>query len=1669
MPVILNLEDKILSLIRGERYKWFTTGVNLGGVAGVSGGTGGPLGGFIGQLTQARVTYDTSEAETMDVPASGSSLVNNLNRIRYRITTLESGGASGYTTIKDEGVEQGNVTILDFLGAGVEAVVSGSTALITVTVSGGVENLDELLDVTIVTPSGGDILYYHATSGWINQNAAEIGLSEVGHLHDDRYYTESEVDGLLHDSVTVEDTDSINLELTGQALSGYVLPGGVDHDQLLNFETTEHFIESSIDHTNIQNIGTTSHDDLDAHVASGIIHFLEEDISHLNIQDVGSNAHSVIDSHISDTAIHFDELGELSDVTIGGVAQGEVLTYESGDWVPSGIIAGHDPVTIADTSSLNLELTDQSLSGYVLPGGVDHDQLLNFETNEHFTEASIDHTNIQNIGTNSHDDIDTHVASGSIHFTEGSISHLNIQDIGSNAHSAIDTHISNEPATSISTHANDDDAHHAKYTDAEVETVITAELVDGQSIDSAIDTLISTHAGLSDPHTGYVLETLADDANDFLVATGADTFIKKTLAETGAILEGDMQHDNLQGYEADEHVANAIPYGGLVYNTETWLTPTHSLQLMEIWNLLFRADARYTVTLGNWATENVGALFDGNFDQSANNIVASGEIATVTIDFIDKGEYGANGLVYPQGYVYVHCYKSSPPYSLPAGVTGRFQDRDDAWHALTTPTEIGTNTWRLTIPSNHYMVLLELSIEGHADDGSRIAEIDLFERRQGANYWTVPNKYKAEKLYSDWAWYDSNNDAQVTIGTNGNITLTGNVDGVDVSTLPALISANTTQAEVEAIIDDELVDGQSIDLAIDSLIGTHTTDDDAHHTKYTDSEALAQAQTRIEDTAYPTGWDADTLHAPSQNALFDKIDAMDTIIAGISGGAGDFVEDDIYGSGWDGDTTHAPSQNAVYDKIDGMDTLIAANTTVTEVEAVITAEIVDGQSIDLAIDSLIATHTTDDDAHHAKYTDTEVESVITAEIVDGQSIDNAIDSLISTHVTDDDAHHTPYTDTDAEAVVTAELVDGQSIDLAIDSLISTHTTDDDAHHTRYADSETEDVITAELVDGQSIDLAIDSLITTHATDDDAHHVKYTDAEALTQAQTRILDGAYPTSWDTDTTHAPSRNALYDIISTISGGGGLWSEGAGGDIYYNGGEVGIGTSSPDEKLHIIGDGVTSGIPLLLQNEGATTITQIESYHTSAYGGGGIIGYGARNTVASPSNVVSDDRLGFFVGGGYAGTSFKNVAEIGFYADSGTISETSLPSYILLKTTADGSVSRTERVRIGSTEVVINDPGNDVDFRIESDDNTSILFVDGGNDDIIIGDNVHPTGGQISSDENKWISTDDGYNFLSLSSLNNSLPLNSITTYAARGTVASPSATQLNDYFLFLGARGYDDADWDTTSAGMIIQASENWDATGHGSKITFEVTLSGTTTRVPVLRLGDDTGNLSFVVINEQGLDMDFRVEGEDDPYLLMTDAFNDRVIIGSGITNHRFEVSQNDKPVLEVDNSIGARTYRYVTGGNSPQASFTVTTDKSSGTISDGFGAKQAFRVADDNGDHHWQGGLAYAQDFTNDRSELQLMMKSGAADTYATTQVFNATYDEIVINEPGDDRNFRVESLNQTDALHVDAGTGYVTIHSAKTTTGDPTGNEGLIYWNTVDNVIKMYVDGAWRTLATW
>lgn len=89
-----------------------------------------------------------------------------------------------------------------------------------------------------------------------------------------------------------------------------------------------------------------------------------------------------------------------------------------------------------------------------------------------------------------------------------------------------------------------------EYTDSDVEAVITAELADGESIDSAIDSLISSHAGVSNAHHE---PTVAGDLNhNDLANIDADDVKHITAVQLAAL------HDTYTDAEAVDAVEAAV-------------------------------------------------------------------------------------------------------------------------------------------------------------------------------------------------------------------------------------------------------------------------------------------------------------------------------------------------------------------------------------------------------------------------------------------------------------------------------------------------------------------------------------------------------------------------------------------------------------------------------------------------------------------------------------------------------------------------------------------------------------------------------------------------------------------------------------------------------------------------------------------------------------------------------------------------------------------------------------------------------------------------------------------------------------------------------------------------------------------------------------------------------
>ena len=110
-----------------------------------------------------------------------------------------------------------------------------------------------------------------------------------------------------------------------------------------------------------------------------------------------------------------------------------------------------------------------------------------------------------------------------------------------------------------------------------------------------------------------------------------------------------------------------------------------------------------------------------------------------------------------------------------------------------------------------------------------------------------------------------------------------------------------------------------------------------------------------------------------------------------------------------------------------------------------------------------------------------------------------------------------------------------------------------------------------------------------------------------------------------------------------------------------------------------------------------------------------GQASLGTLASPTAFSVAGTSCFRIDGEYnTGSQFNRACEIEFYSGTGTIGDnTSSPGRIIFSTTPDGTIATTEKLRIGPSEIVVNENSLDHDFRIESDANANCFFLDAGN--------------------------------------------------------------------------------------------------------------------------------------------------------------------------------------------------------------------------------------------------------------------------------------------------------------------------------------------------------------------
>ena len=288
------------------------------------------------------------------------------------------------------------------------------------------------------------------------------------------------------------------------------------------------------------------------------------------------------------------------------------------------------------------------------------------------------------------------------------------------------------------------------------------------------------------------------------------------------------------------------------------------------------------------------------------------------------------------------------------------------------------------------------------------------------------------------------------------------------------------------------------------------------------------------------------------------------------------------------------------------------------------------------------------------------------------------------------------------------------------------------------------------------------------------------------------------------------------------------------------------------------------------------------------------------------------------------------------------------------------SGTEMMAIkGSSGIVFNEGGIDADFRVESNGNTYMLFVDGGNDSVSIGTSTQ----------------------------------SAVLTIHSAGNGYSTGAIALK------GA-GISDTNYLTNAGG------------------NFYISHDGTNDDF-VIRSTD-------LVINETGVDRDFRVETSGNANMLFVDGGNNRVGIGTSSTSKTLTVS-GDAIITTGDNSA---TLTLQSTDADANAGPLLVLDRNSSSPADGDVLGQIqFNGKNDAAEAHGYAKIeARIVDASNATEDGRLELMTSLATEEGVSRIL-MTNIETSINDNSKDLDFRVESNGNANMLFVDASTNRIGI----------------------------------------
>lgn len=493
------------------------------------------------------------------------------------------------------------------------------------------------------------------------------------------------------------------------------------------------------------------------------------------------------------------------------------------------------------------------------------------------------------------------------------------------------------------------------------------------------------------------------------------------------------------------------------------------------------------------------------------------------------------------------------------------------------------------------------------------------------------------------------------------------------------------------------------------------------------------------------------------------------------------------------------------------------------------------------------------------------------------------------------------------------------------------------------------------------------------------------------------------------------------------------------------------------------------------------------------GGSTAAVGSFTTLNASSTIKSESTAGGFITLKRDDTTLTNNADVGAInfettdTDDAGVASTILASGdgtgggVKLRFYAGKASNKTERLTLYNSGVaVFNEDSNNFDFRVESNNNANMLFVDAGDDAVGIGTNSITGLMELNK-------TSSG-NTLQLLSLVN--PVGAASTGAqlwmsgtnatSRGTtIEAVAQSTANDHHLIFstsaGSSAPSEAMRIDEGQQVGIGTGANVDQMLHverssgttmvktevaaGSVVGFEIQKTGSTTANWRLVDGqvangqfviyDVTNSRSIfnadsseIVINDTSADLNLRVESDANANMIFADAGNSQVNINNNVgKSHWGSAALMDLNIAGAKNYPGISSMAYSTTTNA--GGMVILGRSASGTA----GTLSTTRTGDHHGYLIFEGvngngtlmGSAYIAAYQIAGSganyiagQLQFFTGTNAAAPTERLLIDNVS---TVFNGNGNDVDFRIESDGNANMFFVDAGNNRVGINQGTPT----------------------------------